>query len=1193
MELCKLEVRKLPGIEPGFVFEPRGPGVHLVVGPNAIGKSSLVRALRYLLAQERSDPPALFLGAEFTSGATRWQVERQGSQIVWRRNGEISPRPGLPGADQIALYRLSVEHLLEVEDASDSEMARLMRRELYGNLDLESLREESGQQLRKRGLGSRESKALAKARKALQDVENEYAALRRQEEKLPALEREIKTAERAANRSSLLQRAVELTEAVDARTASEDRLGALPPGLGELRGDELEGLDGIEEKLRGLREVMRDRRAELEGYKADLERTGFADSAPAARDVKVNEQRLQKLHRQSLEVEKALEEEDAAAVVLDQAARSFNPDGVSLRVGADTLRLCEEITRPLIAKRHRRAKLVEQQKLAGTPPDEAEVRRHRTGTEALRTWLAVDEIAQSIEGKGGSGSRVSRVVLGVAVVAVLPAVVLAGLQGSWWVSVSALTALAALAALVTAEANRMRKDRRDDRQDEQSVKQNMRRRFESTGLSSPLAWEAPVVDQRLEDVEAALSSLLLKTERAATLDQIELQVDEVNEEIKCLEKRKVELAADVGFDPTLPELEVERFVRLSVDLSTARKRQVEQLARLKKRQEASAETADSVQQFLAEWPADRVSYAKGVGDSPGSFDLERLQAAFDELKARSEDAGRSRTEIRNVGDAIRLIEKQVQEREDDKKRVFEVAGVAFEDRPALENRLELLPQWTKAQSDFEAATTTEAYLRKQLVEAPDVLDLVDGDRARLEAELRETEGMADGLTALVQRQTRIMTKLEGAGSDGRLEGVRAGENRAARALQELRDRSLVATAMETLLDHVDEEFKADQEPAVLRRAREIFGEVTAHAFDLRLGERGRFEAYDQEQGALRSLTELSTGTRMQLLLALRLAWTEAREHDGEALPFFLDEAMTTSDEGRFGVMARSLERMVDLGGGRRQIFYFSARRHEPVLWGQATGHEPKVIDLAAVRFPSSVLEAAELRVVGLPAVPAPDGRNAEEYGSLLGVSAIDPYLPTAGFHLFHLLRDELKLLHRLMEGWRIRSVGQTRALLGSEAATTAVGGDEPRRLLRQRCRSARTWARVWRTGRGLPVDRSVLELSGAVSGSYIERASQLVQEVQGDGELLIQKLRDKALRGFRTNKMDQLEQWLRDGGYVDDRERLSREARLREVLQQIGPGAEREADDARRVVEWLETAVAMGPESVSMVAVEDGVAGRS
>ena len=371
---------------------------------------------------------------------------------------------------------------------------------------------------------------------------------------------------------------------------------------------------------------------------------------------------------------------------------------------------------------------------------------------------------------------------------------------------------------------------------------------------------------------------------------------------------------------------------------------------------------------------------------------------------------------------------------------------------------------------------------------------------------------------------------------------------------------------------------------MLRRARDLFAEVTARAFELQLRGDGAFIARDVRQETARELAELSSGTRMQLLLAVRLAWIETQEQGGETLPLFLDEALTTSDEERFAVMAQSMERLAGPGDEGaagavrgRQIFYLSARRHEPALWQQATGTRPAVIDLASVRFPPEALAPEEYRVDAPPPIPAPNGASAERYASLLGVlPRPDFHQPEGGIHLFHLLRDDLTLLHTLMDTWRIRSLGQLEFLLASDAAQSALAADDLRRDLRQRCRVVRTWVELWRQGRGRPIDRGVLEQSTAVSATYIDRAADLAARVGGDGEALVRALRAGELGRFRTRKIDELERWLADEGYTDDQERLTGEDRRRLTLQRIVAAADADAADVNRVVSWLEASTAAG-----------------
>ena len=296
MHLRRLAIHALPGIEPGFTFEPPHAGINIVVGPNAIGKSSLARALGYLLASRASDPPALSLEAELASGDARWQVSRNGNQIVWRRNGEIVPPPALPGADRIGLFRLSVEHLLDDDDANDKALAERLWRELHGNFDLSQPRIEITPRFARHEAGR-----LARAGNERRRVEREYAELQRREANLPDLERRIEMAVAARARRDHLRQALGLADAIDARKARESALQPFPPDMDRLRGDEIVRLEEQERKTRELRETLRDRRRDLEAATADLERTGLAQSTPPPEDMRAAEERLrwlgEKVHR--------------------------------------------------------------------------------------------------------------------------------------------------------------------------------------------------------------------------------------------------------------------------------------------------------------------------------------------------------------------------------------------------------------------------------------------------------------------------------------------------------------------------------------------------------------------------------------------------------------------------------------------------------------------------------------------------------------------------------------------------------------------------------------------------------------------------------------------------------------------------------------------------------------------------------
>ena len=1190
MYLRRLEIRSLPGIEPGFVFEPASPGVNVVTGPNAVGKSSLVRALGYLLASARSDPRALSLEAEFLSGDECWQVRRNGSQIQWLRNREVASRPVLPAADQIGRYRLSIDNLLHDGDASDRELAEQLRRELHGNFDLAALR--GGVRPR---FARHEARALDEARRARRGVANEYEALRRREAELPALERQVDEAREARRRGEHLEQALALADAVDTRKRREAALAHFPSGMDRLRGDELQRIERIEEKRRELRDERREQQRRQAHAQAALEGTGLASSIPSSEAMQAVTAKLRTLDGLCAERRNAAEQGARAKAELNDALAHFNEAGTPPRLDAEAFRRAEAFVPALVAARTRRRELSERHSLAGETPEDSAIEGQRDGAEALRAWLAAHAAAAA---PGRGPARWETIASGIALAAAAVAAVVAFLQGAFVALAAALVALVALVAFAVA-----RWARRASGAAPRIPKDEAERRFRETGIEAPAQWEEGSVRRHLrEHVEARLNALLLQRQRAEGADRIALELAQTEAEIETLESERAGLAAEYGFDPCLPLLEFDRFVHRCAAWDQARKRYEGQSAALDACEREIDRAARLVHDALSPWEADAAPDAApqvdGAGDSVGSprragssevdaapdvdgsgepADVDRLHGAFEALKARIEVANAARGDIRNCETALESLDRQTADTEEEAQGIFVQAGLAAGNRAELGRRLEALEEWKEAKRALERARTEEDLIRSKLSEHPELAARADGEGgAALRSERDDLAARADAYTALVEERTEIQTRLEDAGKTLALEGAAAEEHRAQQALADKREEALLAAATKTLLDDVERAFVAEHEPAVLRRAREIFAQVTAHAFDLQLHPGGRFVARDLRQGTTRTLGELSSGTRAQLLLALRLAWTEAQEEGGEALPLFLDEALTTSDEDRFAVMARSLERIAGAEGRPRQVFYLSARRHENALWQRATGTRPATVDLAALRFHRPASAPEDYRIEEVLPIPAPEGHSAETYAALLGVPALDPQRPEGEIHVFHLLRDELSLLHSLMDTWRVLSQGQLEALLASDAAPAALPEAPLRRRMRRRCRALRAWVARWRQGRGRPVDRGALERSGAVSAVFIERVTDLAGQVRGDGEALVRALRGGRLKYFYHNKLDELEEWLRDEGYIDRRERLDCAERRRLTLLGAAPETPDDAADINRMLNGWEAAAAGG-----------------
>lgn len=1159
MKLQRLDIQALPGIEPGFLVSDMAPGINLVTGPNAIGKSSLVRALWYLVGgNQPGDPKALSLAATFVDDrGAQWRVQRAGSQIAWSRDGRASEPPPLPSRDRLHCYWLSMEDLLAADEADHVLVAEL-RTALAGGYNLAALRGDPDFHVGPRA-GHSEGRRLQAAERELRQVETDYATLRRDEARLPELRQRIETARQAAVRVELLERALTLLAAREHCRELAGRLETFPEGMERLRGDEPAKLDKLAERRAALNadlEAARQRRTEAA---AALDETGLGESRPTAEALETQKGYLEQARRDSEALADRRERLVQARAEEQQALTTLGGGAEAPELSPEHVAEAETLAGRLQARQSEADEIAARLEDAPPAPSEQQLFNLGRAAEALRAWQAA---AQPPGLQLHAGPVLALIGALIAAVGALWSAVEPALAGRWsaaWAALGAggvpvwagLTGLGiALAGLVWAVVAVRAPGRRQ-----------ARRRFADTGLEPPAEWAPDPVAERLDAVEAERARLHRDQARAQEAEADRRRLARAREKLAELGREKRVLAERFGFDPQLTAVGLDHFVRRVSEYqqaAAARAALQEAVTRLERDIEAEL---TRVRDFLARWQANPEDTLAG------------LSAALRGLESRCRRAEEAERQRRQADAESARLAQELSRLEQDEAEVFSKAGLAPGQRRVLEERCERLADWQALRDALRGAEMREAEQRRALEEEPALLAQVEaGDRAALEAERDRAAADAGQLETLQRQHTQIETRLAEAGRDRRLERALAEHGAAREALQDRFDEALFAEAGRFLLDTVEAEHRSEHEPAVLRDARARFQRFTHHGWDLALDDEHGFLAHDQSQGARRTLAELSAGTRMQLLLAVRLAWTRRIEQGREALPLFLDEALTTADEHRFDAVAQSLASLAADEG--RQVFYLSARRAELALWERATGEQPHHIDLAAVRFAGEAVPAEAFALPERAILPAPGDRPPAEYAAALGVPAVDPRQPPGQLHLFHLLRDDLPLLHRLMEDWRVDNLGRLETLLGSTAARAAIPDAAVRDRLAGRCATARAWADAWRRGRGRPVDRTVLERSGAVTDTYMDRVAALAEEVGGDAEALIQGLREGRVKGFRSSKTEELAEWLAEHGYIDPAEPLSGEDRERQTLMEAAAAAP--AEEIRQVVAWLEAALGGG-----------------
>ena len=546
---------------------------------------------------------------------------------------------------------------------------------------------------------------------------------------------------------------------------------------------------------------------------------------------------------------------------------------------------------------------------------------------------------------------------------------------------------------------------------------------------------------------------------------------------------------------------------------------------------------------LRDWVAD-----PAPADTEADDSIDRLAEALVELRRRcslAEDAVLARRQAR---DRQQRDRGELERLREDRAELLQQAGLAADRSSELRPRIDRLPEWRELQRQRQALQAEVDRLDRAIADSPEGVEAIErGDRTGLAQQRAEIATLAERHADLIDQRARLRQQLDSAGADGALEQALAAETEARDRLASIRDQALGATCAGVLADALETDFRQQHEPALLRTARRRFAEFTHHAWDLAVEREHGVLAIETSSGRKHSPAELSTATRMQLLLALRCSWAEHLERGRTGLPFVLDEALTTSDPERFAAAASSLQQLADKHD--RQILYLSASTHEARLWQQATGREPTRIDLGELRGMQARADLGPAPEAQRPVLPEPEGSDPARYARRIGVSRLDPRLDATAQHPFWVLDDRLELLHRLLVDWRIERIGALQQLLAGPGAEIALPEAPERQRLAARIEVLRTWIEAWRIGRGRPVDRVALEQADGVTEKMLTAVSDAADACDGDARALLEALDQRAVSGFRKDKLEQLSNWLQDRGYLDPRPILDAEQRRSFLLE--------------------------------------------
>ena len=1111
MRLTRVDIGRLPGINQRFSVDFAADSVNVITGPNGSGKSSLIRAIRALLYPDSTDTWCE-LSADWIDGEANHHLrcQRMGQAVSWQRDGATIPPPNLPHADNMGAFLISSEDLVGL-GSTEGHISSRLRTMLAGGYDLEQALDDP--RLAPRPRPQRLSRDLDQARRALQAKEREYAELDEEIQRLNSLEQELAATADAAGRLRACEDALALAQAVAQRDALEQTLiQDYPGGMDRLRGDELDRLGQIDDEIRSKQQALSLAERQIEQSREMLSKRGGTD--PTA---------LEALQSELADWRDELGDLETALVTLDEriqrgrealakAARRLGDESIisDQQLDVATLEALEKKVERLQSEREQIRNLTAElarthvsTNMTGRPQSDL-----RDARQALRRWLHAAGLSP-LEGVlwGGLG--------------------LTGLIASWRVIsetgsspeliLLSLLAIGVPATMLVRFINQWRDLGR------------ARDEFLETDIEPPLGWTAEEVEARLERLETELESATRHEVSQARAAEVR---EQLNRQRAVLDRQRQQLADEAQ----RLGLSMEDRLETGFLLWCRHIADWQQLLRQVESDERERQQLRDRLDILRQEARDRLDMHQLTDVAPDARSLARLVHQLSPQIREIADhhnqlvAGQRRVEELN-NDLAHLHERR--------HSLFDDVGLTADDLAELNHRVERFASWQALEQQGREISLDIKRLETALSREGDLLKRAhEQQRDSLQSLHARLEGKAARRDAINRQIAEIRTRHDEVVKRREIEALTLTAHQLEHQLSNELEAQMRASAAGLLLEDVRQAHRSDNEPAALKRAADWFDRFTRHRYAL-LFEQNQFAAHDRRNNTRHELTELSTGTRVQLLLAVRLAWVEQAEQGTLSLPVFMDEVLTTTDPDRYRAIVHCVQEIVGEG---RQMFYLTAQSDDALAWQAwaGDGPEPWIIDMASVRADQVEPLAFELpRSAESPRqLPDPEGLSAIEWAERAGIEAIDPWRGFGQLHVFHLLHDDLALCVKLAE-LDLARLAELEAFLDSPAAGEFLD-DATNERLQRRLATARQILDDWQRRHDRPAKGADLAASGLLSERFLARTAELAEQLGGDPRRLLDALRHGEVPHFRSDTADQLEAWLENQGYLNARQGVAR-----------------------------------------------------
>ncbi len=1144
----ELNIKEMPGFPRGLEpFRELSPHINIVAGPNASGKSSAARLIQQLIW--RKDTSSLSAESRLQLGEEDWVIHlNRGTDIV-QSGGLDRELKDIPAYESASRYMLALHDLVKAEER---ELAGEMAREAVGGYDIDKARDVLDYSDSVRTVNIRQYTAFSAARKRYEDALDDQRMLSEQEARLEDLREEERLAREAGIEAELHELYLEYLEKQNIVREAELHLDSFPAVLEGMTGKEMQQVSELVQRIDTSRGVLlridkelKERRDRLGQLDLPVEGVGREVLWKLGEDVDMAgrlDKEIEDLHRELVEAKSQSEE---ALRAIDKGLESPPWRGLSLDEVSGLDQFLQEAHR-IRSRRHLLVEWLNRSKEELAEP--AEVRDE----ESLQEGIRILGYCLQVPGQQPSVTLLKSAVL-IALSATLAVLTYVfGLAG--------LLFLLPLAVAVfytdKLQANRQMEMRKAD--------------YVRTGLESPPAWDVPGITGRMQDLMKDLEEAIRQKELIRNREAWQRELDEMAAPMETIRRQRQEWIDQLAWVPEAVDVEKGDDSSLYWFLQNAHRWHLANV-KVNTTEARIGDVRDQLEELLGVIGGVFQAYGR-----EGSVNVSQCRAIYKGLEDDAREQDTIRKEIRSfLGQQSEEQNKLAQE-EERLAGIYEALTLEAGDAESLRMLLGQLAGYREAREKHGQAVSSVHFSRERLEAHPRYADRQHDLAGKSVRELEEKKAellVSAGRRESIRRDiTGTETRIDIVKGGTLLEDTLAEKDEALSALYEVFEENRSSFLGDLLAQRLSSETQKAEQLPVLERARALFSSFTrgSHRLILGQGDESGFRAIESRSGLGLKLDELSVGTRVQLLLAVRLAHIEHEESRRQLLklPILADELFANSDDVRARAIIDSL---IEVSKAGRQVFYFTAQSDEVLKWDERLEHCGEGFS----------------RIYALGGMPLEDQRPAEAYGKaflslLKEMQVAEPgelshaaYKEKLGIPSFDLLRDEPGSLHLwyliddndlLYECLRDRIMywGQLNTFLAHGGQIKAIDRAYAARL-HGLTGLLKAFLEMYRKGRPRPIDRRDLERSGAVNETFIDQVSEKLQELNGCPQKLLDALKNGEVRRFLTRNRNALEDYFYAEGVLDGEEPVAEEEIIDRLMAHASQ-SEISMEDGRRLI---------------------------